>query len=507
MISMTGRRDIGSMSAFLAAILVTASASAADLKIGLRADPDALDPATGGSVAGRVIFAALCDKLIDTTPEGTFQPQLATSWSWSPDSLTLTLKLRDQVVFHDGQPMDAAAVKVNLDRYRTDPISRRKTELKPVASVDVIDPLTVAIKLSQAYAPLVSVLADRAGMIMSPAALAKDSANIGAHPVCAGPFQFVERVSQDHITLKRFDQYWNKDAISLDSVTYRMIPDDAVRLLSLRSGDLDLIERLSPSDVAAIKDDRGVKAIEGPSIAFDVISINIAHGESADNPLGRNAKVRQALELSIDRGAISEVVYEGLFPPANQTEPVGAPYYDPTHALKGRDVARAKMLLAEAGVTSPSFTLSVANSPTLAQVGQMVQVMAAEAGFDVKIQSLESSTLAANSDAGKYQASMAIWSGRPDPDGNISPWVACDGFLNWGRYCNPALDKLLAQARQVTDEKERAKLYAQSVGIYLTDVPFIPLYHYKSIWAARSNVDGFVPYPDGLIRLQGVRKS
>ncbi|MCL6710396.1 ABC transporter substrate-binding protein, partial [Pseudomonas sp. R2.Fl] len=354
MTSMTGRRDIGSMSAFLAAILFAASASAADLKIGLRADPDALDPATGGSVAGRVIFAALCDKLIDTTPEGTFQPQLATSWSWSPDSLTLTLKLRDHVVFHDGQPMDAAAVKVNLDRYRTDPISRRKTELKPVASVDVVDPLTVAIKLSQAYAPLVSVLADRAGMIMSPAALARDSANIGAHPVCAGPFQFVERVSQDHITLKRFDQYWNKDAISLDSVTYRMIPDDAVRLLSLRSGDLDLIERLSPSDVAAIKDDKDVKAIQGPSIAFDVISINIAHGESADNPLGKNAKVRQALELSIDRGAISEVVYEGLFPPANQTEPVGAPYYDPTHALKGRDVARAKTLLAEAGATSPS---------------------------------------------------------------------------------------------------------------------------------------------------------
>lgn len=507
MTSMTGRRAIGSMSAFLAAILVTASASAADLKIGLRADPDALDPATGGSVAGRVIFAALCDKLIDTTPEGTFQPQLATSWSWSPDNLTLTLKLRDHVIFHDGQPMDAAAVKVNLDRYRTDPISKRKTELKPVASVDVVDPLTVAIKLSQAYAPLVSVLADRAGMMLSPATLAKDSANIGAHPVCAGPFQFVERVSQDHITLKRFDQYWNKDAISLDSVTYRMIPDDAVRLLSLRSGDLDLIERLSPSDVETIKDDKGVKAIEGPSIAFDVISINIAHGESADNPLGKNAKVRQALELSIDRGAISEVVYEGLFPPANQTEPVGAPFYDPTHALKGRDVAKAKALLAEAGVPNPSFTLSVANSPTLAQVGQMVQVMAAEAGFDVKIQSLESSTLAANSDAGKYQASMAIWSGRPDPDGNISPWVACDGFLNWGRYCNPELDKLLAQARQNTDDKARAKLYAQSVGIYLADVPFIPLYHYKSIWAARSNIAGFVPYPDGLIRLQGVKKS
>jgi len=507
MTSLIGRHAIGAMSSFLAAILVTASASATDLRIGLRADPDILDPAQGGSVAGRVIFAALCDKLIENSADGKFKPQLATSWAWSPDNLTLTLKLRDHVLFHDGQTMDAAAVKTNLDRYRSDPMSRRKTELKPVASIDVVDPLTVAIKLSEAYAPLVSVLADRAGMIMSPTALAKDGANIGVHPVCAGPFQFVERVSQDHITLKRFDQYWDKDAISLDSVTYRMIPDDAVRLLSLRSGDLDLIERLSPSDIAAIKDDKSVKAIDGPSIAFDVISINIAHGDSADNPLGKSVKVRQALALSIDRAAISQVVYEGLFPPANQTEPVGTPFYDASQALKDRDVEKAKALLAEAGTANPSFTLSVANSPTLAQVGQMIQAMAAEAGFDIKIQALESSTLAANSNDGKYQASMAIWSGRPDPDGNITPWVACDGFLNWGHYCNPELDKILAQARQTTDDEERTKLYSQSVGIYLADVPFIPLYHYKSIWAARSDIDGFVPYPDGLIRLQGVRKT
>ena len=137
----------------------------------------------------------------------------------------------------------------------------------------------------------------------------------------------------------------------------------------------------------------------------------------------------------------------------------------------------------------------------------MIQAMAGEAGFDVKVQTLESSTLAANSNDGKYQASMAIWSGRPDPDGNISPWVACDGFLNWGKYCNPELDKLLSQARQITDDKERAKLYSQSLGLILNDMPFIPLYHYKSIWAARSNVEGFVPYSDGLIRLQGVKKG
>jgi peptide/nickel transport system substrate-binding protein len=326
-------------------------------------------------------------------------------------------------------------------------------------------------------------------------------------PVCAGPFQFAERVSQDHILLKRFDKYWNKDAIFVDSVNYRMIPDDSVRLLSLRSGDLDMIERLSPSDMATVKGDSKLKVIDGPSTAFDLISINTNHGSDADNPLGKSAKVRQAFELSLDRDALNQVAYNGLFVPGNQPEPVGTQFYDAAHPVPQRDVAKAKALLAEAGTPNPTFSLMVANSPILAQVGQMIQSMAAEAGITVNIQTLESSTLAANSDAGKYQATMAIWSGRPDPDGNIAPWIASDGFLNWGHYSNPALDKILMEARQTTDDAARKKLYADAIGLYLADMPFIVLYHYKSLWAARSNIDGFVPYPDGLIRLEGVKKN
>jgi peptide/nickel transport system substrate-binding protein len=481
-------------------------AMAADLRIGLRADPDILDPAQGGSVAGRVVFAALCDKLVDLTPEGGFTPQLATEWSWSPDNLVLTLKLRDKVLFHDGEPLNAEAVKFNLDRYRTSPVSRRKMELKPVESVEVVDPLTVRMKLSEPYAPLVSVLADRAGMIMSPAALAKDGDKIGLNPICAGPFSFVKRVNQDNIQLKRFDRYWNKDAIFVDGVTYRLIPDDSVRLLGLRSGDLDLIERLSPSDIKTVKANPKLKVVQGLSTAYDVISINIDHTTSADNPLGKSPKVRQALELAIDRDALNKVAYDGLFAPGNQHEAVGTAFYDKTHPIQPRDITKAKALLAEAGITKPEFTLNVANSPALERVAQMIQSMAAEAGFDIKIRTLESTTLAANSNEGKYQASMAIWSGRPDPDANVSPWIACDGFINWGRYCNRELDELLKRARQTTDNAERAKFYAQAAGIYLTDLPHIVLYNYVSLWGMSSAIDGFVAYPDGMIRLQGVKK-
>jgi len=504
---LTGRQYMYVISAFFAALLAASSGSAADLRIGLRSDPDALDPATGGSVAGRVVFSALCDKLIDTTPEGKYRPQLATGWAWSSDNLSLTLKLRDHVLFQDGTPMDADAVKVNLERYRTAPISKRKAELKPVKSVEVVDPLTIKVNLTAPYAPLLSVLTDRAGMILSPAALAKAGDDIGSHPVCAGPFEFVERLAQDHILLKRFDKYWNKDAIFVDTVNYRIIPDDAVRLLSLRSGDLDLIERLSPTDIGTVKGDENLKVIDGLSTAFDLIAFNLNHGPDSNNPAGKDVRVRRAFELAIDRDALNQVVYDGLFVPGNQAEAVGTTFYDNSHPVPARDVAKAKALLEEAGIPHPSFTLGVSNSPVLGQLVQMIQAMVAEAGFDMKIVTLEASTLAANSDDGKFQATVSIWSGRPDPDGNISPWDACDGFLNRGQYCSPDLDKVLAEARQTTNDEERKKLYAQAVGIYLTDVPQVILYHYKSIWAARSNVDGFVPNPDGLIRLQGVKKS
>ena len=120
------------------------------LRIGMQDEPDVLDPARGGTFAGRLVFAAACDKLIDTNPALEFVPQLATSWAWSADGLTLTLKLRPGVHFQDGTVMDAEAVRANLDRYRTAPNSVRKAELKPVASVTVTDASTVELPSASA---------------------------------------------------------------------------------------------------------------------------------------------------------------------------------------------------------------------------------------------------------------------------------------------------------------------------------------------------------------------
>ncbi len=480
------------------ALTLTAGATLAQgtLRIGLNEDPDALDPARGGTFVGRIVFAAVCDKLIDTDAKNDFVPQLAAAWSWSPDNLALTLTLRDGVRFQDGTPMDAAAVAANLQRYRSAPESLRKSELKPVSSVEVVDPHTVRLHLSQPYAPLVAVLADRAGMMISPAALSGD---VTKTLPCAGPFKLTERVAQDRIVVDRFPGYWNAPAIHLDRIIYEPQPDTTIRLVNLQAGQLDMVERLGPSDAGTVRKNPKLKLVGQTALAYYSISINLANKGPLTNPL-----VREALEDSIDRAALSQVVTDGQFIPSNQFEAPDSRYWDPDHPVPPRDIAKAKALLQQAGMLHPEFSLLVGNSSVEQQAGEVLQAMAKEAGFIVKLQTAEANAQVASARAGDYDATVVIWSGRPDPDGNVAIWLQCDGFLNWGKYCNPAFDALLAKARGVTDVAQRQAAYRQVVDLYLHDRPHIVLYHARWLWALSDKVSGFVPTPDGLIRPQGM---
>ena len=490
--------------AALGIFLACGSGTAATLRIGLQEDPDALDPARSGSFVGRVVMAAFCDKLIDVDQKLGYRPQLATEWSWSADNLVLTLKLRHDVTFHDGEPFDAQAAVVNLNRYRNAPESQRKGELKPVQAVEVVDPYTVRIVLAEPYAPLLGVLSDRSGMMMSPKAIASMGGNIANNPVCSGPFRFVERVAQQRIVFDRFDKYWDAKAVHFDRVIYTPTPDSTIRLANLQAGAFDVIERVSPTDTKAVRSNSRLKLIESTALGYNLVSINVGNTKEAETPLGRDSRVREALELSLDRVALNDVVFDGLFVPSNQPQAPGTPYYDTSHPLPTRDVARAKALLAEAGTPRVSFTLLVPNSPIDMQVGQIIQAMAGEAGFDVKIQATEAATLTSVTASGGYQAALTIWSGRADPDGNISYWVACNGFLNWGKYCDPQLDAALGRARSTTDAAQRAVFYHQAADIYLAARPTVFLYHFRWLWGATAKLQGFVPYPDGIVRLQGL---
>src|SRR5882672_1237564 len=292
--------------------VVGSFANAQTLRIGLAEDPDVLDPTLARTFVGRIVFAGLCDKLFDLDEKLNIVPQLATSYEWSADNKALTLKLRSGVSFHDGEKLDAQAVKFNLERHKNMQGSNRRGELAVVTSVDTPDSSTVKINLAAPFAPLLAVLTDRAGMMVSPKAAQASGEKFGAHPVCSGPFRFVERVAQDRIVLERFPGYWNKGQIHFDRIVYLPIVDATVRLANLRSGQLDFIERLAPSDVPSLKSDSRFKISRIVEIGYQGITINTGKSELAQkNPLGRDARVREAFELSLDRDAIVKVALEG----------------------------------------------------------------------------------------------------------------------------------------------------------------------------------------------------
>jgi peptide/nickel transport system substrate-binding protein len=478
------------------------------LRVGLAEDPDVLDPSLARSFVGRIVFASLCDKLFDIDEKLAIQPQLATSYQWSPDSKTLTLKLRQGVVFHDGEKFDAAAVKYNIERHKTLPGSNRRGELAPIASVDVLDPATVRLNLSAPFSPLLAQLADRAGMMVSPKAAQAEGERFGARPVCSGPFKFVERIAQDRIVLERFPQYWNKDAIHFDKVVYTPIIDASVRLANLKSGQLDFAERVAASDMAGIAADKRLAVSRITEIGYQGLTINVGKSERAKkNPLGRDPRVRQALELALDRGGLVQVVMDNEATVGNQWVSPRNPFYAQNVPVPKRDVARARALLKEAGVPNPSFTLVTGTNSEAQRLALVVQAMAREAGFDVKIQATEFATSLDMADKGDFDAYLLAWSGRPDPDGNLFSFDGCRQPLNYAGYCDPETDKLLTQQRELREPAERKKVFEQIAARLDKERPIIYLYHRNWLWAYSAKLGGVRNVPDGLLRVAGLKMA
>src|SRR5678815_4869983 len=178
------------------------AAAQTHLRIGIGDDPDALDPSLSRTYTARIVFASICDKLFDIDDKLNIVPQLGLSHETSADGKALTIKLRPGVVFHDGEPFDAKAAKYSLDRHLTMKGSFRKPELALVDAVEVVDPLTIRLNLKQPFSPLLAQLTDRAGMMVSPKAAEAAGDKFALHPVCAGPYKFVERVQQDRIVVE-----------------------------------------------------------------------------------------------------------------------------------------------------------------------------------------------------------------------------------------------------------------------------------------------------------------
>ena len=490
-----------------AALLLSFEATAqaqTTLRIGLAEDPDILDPTMARTYVGRIVFASFCDKLFDIDEKLNIVPQLALSHETSADGKEVTIKLRPGVKFHDGEALDAEAAKYSIERHLTMQGSFRKPELASVDRVEVVDPLTIKLVLKAPFSPLIAQLTDRAGMMVSPKAAREAGDKFGLRPVCAGPYKFVERVQQDRMVFEKFADYWNKDNVHIDRVVFLPIVDATVRLANLKSGGLDLIERVLATDIKDVRSDSRLKLSTAIELGYQGITLNIGK-DKAKGPLSQSAKVRQALDLSIDREAINQVVFNGEFKPGNQWINPDHPYYQKAFPLRPRDVAKAKALLKEAGVTPPvNVDLMVPKGAETEAVAQVVQSMASEAGFDMKIRVTEFATSLKQAEAGEYQAFLLAWSGRIDPDGNSYVFLKTGAPQNYSAWSNAEADKALDDARLVTDLAQRKAIYEKLAKAEMEDQALLYIYHRRILIAHTTKLEGYKQMPDGLVRVTGL---
>ena len=279
----------------------------------------------------------MCEKLYDIDASGKVVPQLASALPTVSDGgRTVTIPVRDGVRFADGTDLDAEAVRTTFERNLTLKTSARRSELGPVSSVEAKDPRTVVVRYETPFAPLTAALADRAGMIMSPKALADLGDSFATHPTCVGPFSFVSRVPQTSITVKRDPLYYAADQVHLDTITYRIMADANIRAANLRSGDIQVADTISTQDVDALVKERDVGVLQTSSLGYQAMTINLGNVDGAgeppkqiDTPLARDPRVRLALAYAVDRDALVNSVFNNWYSPACSPIPPTSPYASP----------------------------------------------------------------------------------------------------------------------------------------------------------------------------------
>jgi peptide/nickel transport system substrate-binding protein len=488
-----------------------AAQTAQTLRIGLAEDPDLLDPTLARTFVGRMVFANMCEKLYDVNAKLQIIPQLAASMpKFSNGGKTVTIDLRQGIKFNDGTTFDADAVKTSLDRHRTLKASSRASELEPVQSVKVVDSDTVQLKLSAPYAPLTAQLADRAGMVMSPAQLKKLGDKFSSNPVCVGPFQFVSRSEGNQIVLKKATNYYDASKVKLDRLVFKIIDEPSARAANLRSGDVEVGERLDPISAKTVKADSNLSLLDVTSLGYQGLTINVGNKnglgkpmETVGTPLAQHPELRQALSLALDRNTINKVVFQGAYTPGcGPVSPV-SPYFDKSVACPARDVAKAKQLVAQSGVKPPiPVSLMLNTDAVTLRLGQVIQSMAKDAGFAVKLQPTEFTTALDKADAGTFDTFQVGWSGRIDPDGNIQQFVGKTGSQNDSGYADPKLDALLDKARTTLDQGQRTQLYGQATQMLLNSAPLIYLYHDHYFTGVQKKVTGIQIFGDGLPRFK-----
>ncbi len=474
------------------------------LRIGLNSDLTTMDPHMSTAAVDRQVYQSIYLPLVRLEKDLTLKPELAEKFEFT-DPTTLVLNLKKGVKFHDGTDFNAKAVKVNFDRMlNPDTKSPRASEIATVKEVTVVDDFTVKITLKNPDAALLAQLSDRAGMIISPAAIDKFGKDLVTNPVGTGPFQFVEWVKNDKLVVKKFAGYFEKgddgQALPyLDQVTYKPVTDATVRLTALKTNDLDIIDAVAAKDAAGLRTQKEVVFDEVPGLGYQGFSI------SNKKPPFDKVEVRQAFSYAVDREAIAKSVLFNTVTAGQGPIAPGSWAYDASVNIFKRDVAKAKELLAKAGLKAPvKISCMVTATPESQLIAQAMKEQVEEAGFEMELQSLEFGTALAKYNAKDFLCWQVGWSGRPDPDGNTYGFLHSKGGLNRDEYANAKVDELMDKARAVYDQAERKKIYTDALKIAVEEVAIVYLWwpQDQKTWSPKLN--GYVHVPDGMLRTKSI---
>ncbi|MFG2438187.1 ABC transporter substrate-binding protein [Streptomyces sp. NPDC048508] len=478
--------------------------------IGLKSDPDKLDPSLTGTLVARTVFTSMCEQLYDVDRHNRFVPQLAASLPKISDGgRTFTFDVRRDARFSDGAKLDAKAVKTSLERHLHLRGSGRASEIDSVEKVDTVGPYTVRLTLKHPDTPLLGRLANTAGLIMSPKATAKYGSDFAAHPSCVGPFKYVKRVIGDRIELTKDPLYYDADKVHLDGVVYKTITDGNIRLANLRSGDVQIGDQMGPVEVRSGMGDKTLQLLNTPSLGYMAVTLNVGNAHGIDQkpgrvstPFARDVRVREAFDLSLDRALINKIVFQDMYEPACGPVPPGTPLSTPV-TCPGRDVDKAKRLLKAAGVRTPvPLELMINTTPEDNRLGQVIQAMAKDAGFDVRLRPTEFATGLTRTLAGDFQARTGGWGGQPDPAGNIDSLVGTTGSNNQGKLSDPEVDRLIEAGRSTADPAKRRDIYRKLTAAINRRHAVIYLYRNINYAVASKDISGIALSGDGLIRVK-----
>jgi peptide/nickel transport system substrate-binding protein len=476
-------------------------------------DPVSLDPQLETTAPGSWVFSQILEPLITVNQDMEIEGRLATSWEFI-DPTRLRFTLRQDVTFHDGTPFNAEAVKFTWDRaFLSDPPGRWKSLAGPVAGAEVVDEYTVDIVAEQPYGPmLLTVTMPYTGVVSPTAVEAMGNDEFSRAPVGTGPFKFVEWRANDRIVLEAYDDYW-RGRPALDRVVFRTVPEEGARMLSLRTGEADMVLLPTPSDLPALEADPDFIVEGAPGVGVFYLAFNL------DRPVVSDVLVRQAIAHAIDRELIVDAILEGGGVLA--TSVVGEPVfgYKDMELLERYpyDPERAIELLQEAGYTRGADGLmrdaagqvlrldalpSSGRSLKDREIAEVLQEFLRQVGIEVELHIFEWATTFTlmRGETLDYDLNSFTWfTTTADADYTMySNYVSTElppASWNRWRYANADVDEWLTAARASLDQEERAELYGRVQDQLAVDLPAIPLYGSYEVAALSADVTGFVAHP------------